>query len=199
MEIAQSFKVIEELHGELGSPAAGKRRLEAERVKSFFKFEEVPPAESEQLPILGALENNQNLPEEQQFQIKLKHIMKLASLEARVADDSIENELVDKRIDNVYFALQKTRKLLGGITFNIGNIILKPSMIERTEEGLNEIDVEEKRIQEEAENSSDDEMMEKSIIFQRPEINIRFNSKFTDDSKYTTKQQLKILEVVFWN
>lgn len=72
-------------------------------------------------------------------------------------------------------------------------------MIERTEEGLNEIDVEEKRIQEEAENSSDDEMMEKSIIFQRPEINIRFNSKFTDDSKFTTKQQLKILEVVFWN
>jgi len=87
--------------------------------------------------------------------------------------------------------------LLGGITLNIGNIILKPSMIERTEEGLNEIDVEEKRIQEEAENSSDDEMMEKSIIFQRPEINIRFNSKFTDDSKFTTKQQLKILEVVF--
>lgn len=77
----------------------------------------------------------------------------------------------------------------------IGDVLLDPAIQEKREEGLNEVDIEERIIEEQGEDSSEEELLEKSIIFQKPEINIRFRNKFTDADLISSRLQFNILEV----
>ena len=61
--------------------------------------------------------------------------------------------------------------------------------------GLNELDIEYK-LKELADFDSDEEnYLEKSFIFQKPEANIRFKDKLTDRKKFKPRKQVEILDV----
>ncbi len=97
--------MVENLHSDFGTVAAGRRLINGERIKSFIKHqrsvenpEQIDKSVSEEKSI-----PMQHFEDDEQLKLKLKHIMDIASLEARVADDSLELELVQKREEEVDF------------------------------------------------------------------------------------------------